>query len=230
MRRRGRFSGLLVVGAVVLAALALALSYAGRAVLRAQPFADRAVATLRDPAVQADVADRLSNVVVQVGGADLAGVRPLIRAAAGTIVGSGPFAAPARRAALEVHAKVVEGHGGPVAVNVADAAVLIQGALRRFAPQAAQRIGAERAIKLWSLDPGDTVSGVVRFLRRVYVAAWVLAALAVLLALSALWLSADRRRTVRQLGIGLAIGGLTIAALFPLGRGVLAQLASPERR
>ena len=228
-RPRGRFSGPLVGAAVVLAVLALVLSYAGRAVLQAQPFADRSVAVLRDPAVQAAVADRLSNVVVQAGGADLVGVRPLIRAAAGTIVRSGAFAALARRAALEAHAKIVNGHGGPVAVNVADAAVLIQGALQRFAPQAAQRAGAERQIRLWSLDPGGTVSGVVRFLRRVYVVAWVLAVVALLLALAALWLSADRRRTVRQLGIGLAIGGLTIAALFLLGRGVLVQLASPER-
>ena len=228
-RPRGRFSGPLVGAAVVLAVLALVLSYAGRAVLQAQPFADRSVAVLRDPAVQAAVADRLSNVVVQAGGADLVGVRPLIRAAAGTIVRSGAFAALARRAALEVHAKIVNGHGGPVAVNVADAAVLIQGALQRFAPQAAQRAGAERQIRLWSLDPGGEVSGVVRFLRRVYVVAWVLAVLALLLALAAVWLSADRRRTVRQLGIGLAIAGLTIAALFLLGRGVLVQLASPER-
>lgn len=228
-RRRGRVSGPLAGAAVLLAVLALLLSYAGRSVLRAQPFADRVVATLRDPAVQADVADHLTAAVVRAGGADLATVRPLIRTVAGAIVGSGPFAALARRAALEVHAGVVQRRPGPIAVNVADAAVLIQGVLQRFAPKVAQRVGAERAIKLSSLDPGGGLRGVVRFLRRAYVAAWVLAAMALLLALAAVWRSADRRRTVSQLGMGLAAGGLTVAALYLFGRAAVGQIAPAGR-
>jgi hypothetical protein len=73
---------------VLFAVLALVLSYAGRSVLEAGPFADRAVATLKSPAVQDDVADHLTDVVVRQGGGDLATVRPLVRAVAGTIVGS----------------------------------------------------------------------------------------------------------------------------------------------
>jgi hypothetical protein len=49
--RRGRLAGPLAALAVLFAILAVVLSYAGRAVLQAQPFADRAVATLKSPAV-----------------------------------------------------------------------------------------------------------------------------------------------------------------------------------
>jgi hypothetical protein len=228
-RRRGRLSGPLVAVAVLLAVLALVLSYAGRAVLQPQPFADRVVATLRDPAVQADVADHLTTAAVKAGGPDLQGVRPLVRAVAGTIVSSGPFAALARRAALEAHATVVQDRPGPITVNVADAAVLIQGALQRFAPAVAQRVGAERALELGSLDPGAGLRGVVRFTRRVYAAAWVMAAIAALLALGAVLLSSDRRRTTRQLGAGLAGGGLVVAALYLLGHAVAGQVAASGR-
>jgi hypothetical protein len=228
-RRRDRVSGPLAALAVVLAVFALLLSYAGRAVLRPQPFADRVVATLRDPAVQADVADRLTAGVVRAGGADLAAVRPLIRAVAGTIVGSEPFAALVRRAALEVHAAVVRGRPGPVVVNVADAAVLVQAALDRFAPQVAQRVGAERVVDLGSFDPGGGVRSAVRVTRHVYMAAWVLAVVALLSALAAWWLSADRRRTLQHLGAGLALGGLVLAALYLLGRAVVGQVAGAGR-
>jgi hypothetical protein len=64
-QRRRRTVRAISLVAVVLAALALTLSYLGRAVLRPGPFADRAVAALRDPAVQADVADRLTVAVTQ---------------------------------------------------------------------------------------------------------------------------------------------------------------------
>ena len=220
---------MLVVVAVVLAMVALVLAYAGRAVLQAQPFADRAVATLRDPAVRDDVADHLTDAVIRYGGSDLATVRPLVRAVAGAIVASDAFAALFRRAALEVHAAVVQGRPGPVTVNVADVSVLVDAALVRFAPNLAQRLRSARLAQLGSLDPGGGVRSLVALIRGVYTAAWVLAALAALLALAALWFSADRRRTAQGLGLGLALGGLTVAGLYLFGRAVTVHFAAPGR-
>lgn len=214
---------------MLFAILALVLSYAGRAALAAQPFADRAVATLKSPAVQADVADHLTDAAVRQGGGDLVSVRPLVRAVTGAIVGSGAFAAVFRRAALEVHASLVSGHGGSVLVTVADAGVLIQGALERLAPDAARRLGSERLATLGSLHPGDGVLSVVRFARRIYKLAWVLAAASILIGVLAFWLSGDRRRIAQLLGIGLVVGGLTIAALYAFGGDVAARVAATGR-
>lgn len=227
--RRGRLSGPLAGLAVLFALLALVLSYAGRSILQAGPFADRAVATLKAPAVQADVADHLTDVVVRQTGGDLVSVRPVVRAITGAIVSSGAFAALFRRAALEAHASLVSGHGGGILLTVADASVLIQGALERFAPDAARRVGVERLATLGSLHPGGAVISVIRFARRVYAIAWVLALGSVVLALLAFWRSRDRRSTAQQLGIGLAIGGLVIAALYAFGGDVGARLAVPGR-
>jgi hypothetical protein len=214
---------------VLLAILALVLSYVGRAVLKAEPFADRAVATLKAPAVQDDLADHLTDLVVRQVNGDLVTVRPGVRAITGAIVGSAAFAGLFHRAALELHASLVSGHGGPIVLTVADASVLIQAALERFAPNAAGRLPADRLANLGSLSPGGTVLSVIRLIRRLYAIAWALAAASALLTLLAVWLSRDRRRTVEQLGIGLALGGLTIAALYTFGGDVAARLAAPGR-
>jgi hypothetical protein len=226
---RGRLAGPLAGVAVLLAVLALVLSYVGRAVLKAEPFADRAVATLKAPAVQDDIADHLTDLVVRQVGGDLVTVRPAVRAITGAIVGTGAFAGLFHRAALELHASLVSGHGGPILLTIADASVLIQGALERLAPGAARLVAPDQLATLGSLRPGGAVSAVIRLVRHLYAIAWALAAASILLALLAFWLSRDRRRTAEQLGIGLALGGLTIAALYTFGGDVGARLAAPGR-
>ncbi len=215
--------------AVALAVLALVLSYAGRSILNGQAFADRAVATLKDESVRDDVADHLTDAIVTSGNGDLAGVRPLVRAIAGGVVGSNAFAGLFRRAVLELHASLVAGHGSTILITVADAGVLIQGGLERLAPSAAAQVGADRLAQIGSLHPGGTVLAVVRFARRVYTIAWILAVAAVVLALVALWLSRDRRRTTERLGMGLAFGGLAIAAVYVVGGAVAGQLGVSGR-
>ena len=140
----GRLAGALVVLAVVLAVLAMVLSYAGRALLRPEPFADRAVAALRDPAVQEDVADHLTSAAVEAGRGDLVTLRPVVRSVAGTIVASRPFAALFHTAVLNAHRSVVEGNSGAVLLNAADASVLVHGALERFSPETADQLQTQR--------------------------------------------------------------------------------------
>jgi hypothetical protein len=219
----------LVGVAVLLAVLAVALSYAGRAVLRPGPFADRAVAALHDPAVQADVADHVTDAVTGIGGGDLVAVRPLVRSVAGGIVGGQAFAAVFRRAILEAHDAVVRRGDGRLLVTVGDLGVLVQGVLERLAPAAARRIGAERSSRLFALHPDGAVIDVVQVARRVSSAAWVLAVLAAIAAGGALLLSADRRRTTWRLGIGLLVGGLVLALLVTAGREIAQQLAPAGR-
>src|ERR1700753_301548 len=192
------------IGAVTLATVALLLSYAGRAVLKSGPFADRVVAAMRQPAVSDEVADRLTDAVVHSGSGDLATVRPLVRAGAGSIVTSSAFLALLRRAVIEAHASVVRGHADTMTVNVADAGVLVGALLDRFAPEAARRVEARRAERLTTLEPGGAVLAIVRGARAVYALAWVLAVIALLLAVGAIWWSRERRRTFQRLGLGLA--------------------------
>ena len=226
MDRRGRWAAAL---AAVLLTLAIVMSYSGRAFLRAQPFADRAVAVLRHPAVQADVADHLTAAIIRAGNGELDSVRPLIRPVAATVVGSGPFAALFRRGVLEAH-RVLVGHGGgPVLVNVADAGVLLEGVLARVAPDAARRLDSERIVTVLRLRPGGFVRGLVRTMHALYVLAWAFAALALLIAAAALWRSSDRRAMTRWLGIGLLASGSVVVAAYLVGGAIAGQLAPDGR-
>src|SRR5581483_10929694 len=227
--RRARLAGPLAGLAVLLALLALVLSYIGRSVLQAEPFADRAVAALKAPAVQDDLADHITDLVVSQSGGDLVTVRPAVRAITGAIVGSGAFAGLFHRAALEVHASLISGHGGSILLTIADAGVLVQSALERLAPDAARLVAADRLAQLGSLRPGGAVSDAIRIVRHLYTIAWAVAVGSIVLALLAFWLSRDRRRTAQRLGIGLALGGLAIAALYAIGGDVAARLAVPGR-
>jgi hypothetical protein len=226
---RGAWPGRLVVLAVVLAMVSLVLSYAGRVVLDRQQFADRVVATLKSPAVRDDVADHLASAAVRYGGQDLVGVQPVIRAMAGTIVSSGAFQSLFRRAVLEIHSTMVQGRPGPILVNVSDSGVLLQAALERLAPQVAARLGAKRTARLGELRPGGVVLTVIHTARRVETIAWVLALLALIAAVVALWLAEARRALLERLGIGLAVGGVAIAAAYVIGGAVASQLAVAGR-
>jgi hypothetical protein len=223
--RGGRVAGVLAGIAVLLVVVALVLSYAGRALLRSQPFADRAVATLRNPAVRDDVADHLTDAVVKLGSGDLVSVRPIVRAVAGTVVGSNAFAALFHRAVLNAHTAVVNGSSGAIFLNVADASVLVQGALERFAPDAAGSVRGARVATLLTVHPGAGLLAVVRAARRVYAAAWILAVLAALSAAGALAVSPDRRRTARLMGIALVVGGILVVAFYLAGRAVVEHAA-----
>jgi hypothetical protein len=226
---RGAWPGRLAVLAVVLVMVSLVLSYAGRVVLDRQQFADRAVATLKSPAVRDDVADHLTQAAVRHGGQDLTGVRPLIRAIAGTIVSSGAFQSLFRRAVLEIHSTMVQGRPGPILVNVSDSGVLLQAALERFAPQVAARLGAQRTARLGELSPGGVVLTVIHTARRVETIAWALALLGLIAGGVALWLAEDRRGLLERLGLAFALGGVAIAAVYVIGGAVATQVAVAGR-
>ncbi len=225
MRRRGRWAAAI---AALLLTLAIVLSYAGRAFLRAGPFADRAVAVLRSEPVRADVADHLTSAIIRAGNGNLDAVRPLIRPIAGAVVSSQPFAALLHRGLLEAHRALVGG-GGTVFVNVADAGVLIEGVLSRLAPEAARRVDSERVVRLLSIHPGSFVKDVVWTAHQLYVAARVLAVIALLIGAALLWRSADRRVAARRLGVGGLIGGVVVVAVYVVGGAVAGQLAPPGR-
>jgi hypothetical protein len=156
-------------------------------------------------------------------------VRPLVRSVAGAIVGGAAFAALFRRGVVDAHRAVVEHHGTTIRLNVADVGVLVQGVLQRLDSKAAQRIGAERVARLLTFRPPSALLEISRAARRARSTAWVLAILAVLAAVGAGGISLDRRRTARQLGVGLVLGGLAIVVLLTLGRALAGQAAPPGR-
>jgi hypothetical protein len=217
-----------VAAAVLLAVIALLLAYGGHAFLTSRPFADRAAATLSDPAVRADLADHLTDAVVgRVE--DLTAVRPLVRAVAGVVIGTAAFRALFHRAALGAHAALVHNGGGAISITVADASVLVGAGLKGLAPRAAAAADLERVNRLLTIRPGGAALAVIRTAQRIYGLAWLVALLALLTAAAAIWSAADRRAAVRWLGLGLVAAGLLVVAVDVVGGAVAGQLATPGR-
>jgi hypothetical protein len=218
---RRRVAGGLSAAAVLLATVWLVLAYAGHAILRPQPFADRAVAALRDSAVQADLADHLADAIVSSGNGDLVTLRPIVRSITGSIVGSNAFAALFRHAILSVHRAVIEHPGNSVVLKVDDAAVLVAAGLESLAPASAETIGAEGPSQIMSVSPSTALLEVARTAKRVLSLAWILVVLAAISVAGAIRFSPDRRHTTRSLGAGLLTAGLALAVLVTAG-GVVA--------
>jgi hypothetical protein len=226
---RARAAAVLSTLAVLLALLALVLAYAGRAVFRAGPFADRATAALQAPPVQQAVADGATSAMVNAGGGDLGAVRPLIRALTGAAVQTGAFHALFRHAVAEAHTVVVQRRGGTAYVNVADAAVMVGGLLQRLAPATARRLRVERVARLLTLRPSGATLDAIGTAKGIAARAWLVALASVLLAAAALAVSIDRTRTVRRLGQGLAAGALALVALYLIGSAVAGHAAPAGR-
>jgi hypothetical protein len=228
--RGQRLASVLVGAAVAFALAALVLSYVADTVLEPRPFADRAVAALRSPAVQEDVAERLSDAIINASGGDLAAVGPLVRSVSSGIVASGAFSALVRHAMLDIHRSIVAHDGRTIRLNVGDAAVLAEAALQRLNPGLAKSIGAERIASLVKLQPAGALLRIVRLAARARTAAWVLAALAVLAAIGGLAAAPDRRLAAFRLGLWLAAGALVLVALLAIGRLIAEQSVPNQHR
>ena len=126
-----------------LAALALTVGvlaqFANRTIFSADGFADRTEATLRSPAVSAELARRMTDGAIRAQ-PDLIAVRPLVTGAAEGVVSSAAFRSVVRAAARDVHRSVFDRDATTVTLTVVDAGVLLNEAVNHLRPDLAQRI------------------------------------------------------------------------------------------
>ena len=217
---RGAATALVVLASVLLAA-ATVTGYARLAFFNPEQFADRASASLAQPAVRDEIAERVTDEVVLRNDADLIAARPLIASAVSGIVGGGAFRGLFRRAVLDAHRAVFNGDRDTLTLTLADVGTVVAAALEKLDPQLANDIDAQRRVVLLRRGLGSLTGDVVRTGDRLRVLAWVLAVLTLAAGGGALALSRDRRRTAAQLGAGVAAAGLVIVIAFTVGRALL---------
>jgi hypothetical protein len=213
---------------LALATIALAIGdltvYAGRSLFNADRFADRAAGTLHQSSVRALIADRVAGEVVEVE-SDLIGARPLIVAATEGITTAEPFHQLFRGAVRDLHQTVFEASDDTVALDLADAGVLVIEALRTLAPRIAEKVPENLEPELVKLsDSGGSalLTDGAQIAHQVREVALISIALALLLVAAALIVSPDRRRTLRTAALcatGVGIGGVVV---FEVGRALAA--------
>src|SRR5918998_6611547 len=117
--RRAVSTALIVLTGVLLTLGALA-GYARITLLSADRFADRAEATLRDPAVRTLVAEQVTDELVLANRSELLAARPIIISAVSGIVGGGAFGSLFHRAALDVHRAVFDRDQNTITLTLVD--------------------------------------------------------------------------------------------------------------
>src|SRR4051794_11054257 len=223
VRRLGA-TGLVWLTALLLL-FATLFGYARRSLFDSNQFAGRASATLRDDSVRTLVAQRVTDQVVLKNEADLIAARPVIEQVVSTIVGGTAFRALFVRAVRDVHAAVFHRDQNTVTLTLADVGTVAAAALQRFNPSLASQVRQSGRVTLVDNHLGDATGRLARLARGVRMVAWVLLGLTAAAAAAALVVSADRRRTVEQLGVAIAVVGITVVVLYTLARAIaLAQI------
>jgi hypothetical protein len=213
---------------VGLASLALFLAvlagYADRALFNSDQFADRATDALRDDRVRSVVAEGITDDLVLNAEADLIAARPLIESVASGVVGSDAFTGVFRAGVRDLHRAVFDGDEDTLTLTLADAATLVRAALGVLRPALAEQIDRDEHVQLLDNEIGAVTGDLVRLAEDVQLLALIMLLLTLLLGAAAIWVAADRRRTVTDLGIGAAAVGVLIVLLYAFGRGTLLDL------
>ena len=223
---------ILVSLATVALAVAVLTVYASVNIFDANRFADRATSVLDEPDVREAVASRVAGGIVSIE-PDLLGARPLLETATDAIVGSPAFEQLLRGAVADLHRTFFGREKDTVALTLADVGVLVAEAVRSFAPAIAKRIPADVEPTLTSISEDQTgvLADGAQVAEDVEGAALVSAGLVLALMLSAVVVSPDRRRTVGQLSVCVAVVGALGVVTFEVSRLLVAgRLEDPSDR
>jgi hypothetical protein len=215
MGNRGRWSAVLAVLAALALLAGLITGYASLTLFDSDEFSERATAALEDDAVKAEIGRRVTDDLVLRAQADLVGFRPLIGSVVEGIVGAGVFRDLVQTAVRDVHGGLVEGNQNTATLTLADAGVVIRGALQALAPQLSKQIGGGADIEVTPIEPPSWFTEIVQAGHDLGGLALILLALGLVLAAVAIWRSPDRRRTL--LTFGIAVVGAGVIAAVALG-------------
>jgi hypothetical protein len=212
--------GALTVLAAVALVLALVAGYARRAVVDSDQFANRATAALSDESVRTLIAQRVTDQLVLEKQSDLLAARPLIQSVVASVVGGRAFTGAFRAGVRDVHRAVFDRDQDTVTLALEDVGTMAAAGLEALQPSLARRIDTQRRVEVVRRDIGDVSATAARAADTVKLLAPLLLLLAVACAAGAVWLSADRRRTVVRLGVGTAVGGLVLVVALDIARRV----------
>ena len=220
--RRVAAAVLVVLTAILLFAAAVA-TYAARVAFDDERFADRATATLQDPSVRNLLAERVTDELVLANRPDLLAGRPLIAGAVSGIVGGDAFASLFRRAVRDVHRAVLERDQDTLTLTLVDVGKVAAAALEQVRPGLAEKLAADERLTVVDDRLGSTTAQLARIGYDVRDASWVLIALTLVVALGAIALSVDRRRTVAALGLAVIAAGVLIVIADTLAHALVAR-------
>jgi hypothetical protein len=221
----------LAIAAAAALTLALVAGYVRRAAVDSDQFSNRATAALKDDSVRSLLAEKITDEVVLKHESDLIAARPIIESLTSSLIGSRAFTSLFRAGVRDVHRTIFNRDQDTVTLTLADVGTVLAATLDKLQPSIADEVDATGRVEVLRSDVGSAGGDLARIADKIRALAIILGALSLVFAAGALIVSPDRRRTVVDLGVGAAAGGV----LLVLAYGVLRSLAinhvdTPEGR
>ncbi len=203
--------------------LALVTAYARQAAVNSDQFANRATAALRDDSVRSLIAQKLTDEVILKNQADLIAARPIIESVASEVVGGRAFTGLFRKAVRDVHRALFKRDRNTVALTVADVGAVLAAALEQVRPELARKLQSTERVELVERNIGSLSATLADIAERVQLLAVLLLVLSLALVAGALFVAPDRRQTVVELGIGVAVGGVVLVVAYSVTRSLAVE-------
>ncbi|MBM3659181.1 MAG: hypothetical protein FJW95_06715 [Actinobacteria bacterium] len=217
-RTRSVAAGVLAVLGTVCLLVGAVYAWAAPTLFDSEKFAARARSALDEsPALRQVVARTLVVEVVEANRADLIAFRPVLVAAAETVVASDTFGDVFEVAVRNAHAFFTEEPADNIVVRANEALVLLIDTVRIVAPEAADGIPA--SVRPALLRFGDLSADLElwRTGERTETLAWVLPLVGVVAWVGAVALTRDRSAMLVRLGGVLTVGGLALLLGIRIG-------------
>ena len=227
-RARTRISVVFIVISGLLLPLGLLAAWANTTIYDSTTFSERSVDLLNSPSVRREVADRITEQLARGGNQQAVNFRPAFQLAVEAAIDTDTFRSIFRTAIKRTHEAILAGQsGGATGLDLSDSFAIIASSLQlpdNAAPgkDNASSLGTtfadttERLASygVWQLD--DISSGI----------ATLALAGAVVFAVAAIAVAADRRKAVKRVGWAVVAVGAVIILVLQIGQLVVGRFIS----
>ncbi|HEX3801729.1 MAG TPA: hypothetical protein VHV75_02710 [Solirubrobacteraceae bacterium] len=213
--------------ATVAILITLLAQYANHALVSPGNFSDRAVNALHAGDVESLVVQTVTDRVVADAG-DEASLRPAIQAAVLQAVSSAQVNRGFRDAAESLHGELMSGTADELSLTLPGIGPAIASSIGSDNPELAEEVRDTGTITVLDVRIPPSGAKDVHDLVSVAKDSSELLIGTVVLVLLALIISPSRRRTLVGLGLGAAVSGLVVVAIYVAGRGIVVNEFSTQ--
>jgi hypothetical protein len=213
-----------VVTTVAAAAICVTLLayYANHVLANSAGFSDRAVNVVLSDGVESLIVGRVTDRVTEVVGNE-SSLRPEIEDAVREALSNGAVTVEIREAAESLQNQLTSGGANSLTLTLPDVGASLASSVESTSPELADELRGIGTVTVLDVPIPPADASAFHDLATAGSDSSLLLVLTCALAVLALVISPDRRRTILGLGLGAFVSGLLTAAIYLVGRGLVVQ-------
>ena len=196
--------------------------YANHVLANSGSFSGRAVNVVLSNGVESLIVDRVTDRVSEVVGNETS-AQPAIEDAVRQALSNGQVSATIRAAAVSLQNQLTSGDANSLTLTLPDIGASMASSVESTSPELADELRGIGTVTVLDVPIPSAEASAFHDLAIAGSDSSLLLVLTGALAMLALVISPDRRRTICGLGLGALAGGLLAAAIYLVGRGLVVQ-------